>query len=404
MALSEIRLPGVTNPKCSLVMVVYGGYETARRSLASVVANTDADYELIVVDNASPDDAGKRLAAETQGVRFVFSDRNLGYGTAADLGSLHARGQYLGVLNSDIEPRPGWLQSLIAVLEGDHYAGAVGPMYLTSEGRVQEAGVVLGADAIGYGYGDRLPSDAAEVNFRRYVDYVSAAALLVRQDAFRQLGGFDPIYGLGYYEDADLCFGLREIGLRTVYEPTARVTHVGQASFSPGRRMVQVDRNRPIFATRFAHQLDGRPSLARPPFDPHRDLVVRDWWCPERIALVDRSGRLWPVAQALQAARPDARVTWLGLGSNAQSDVIDPRIERLDGVTDLPRWFESRRFHYNTVVTEGSPDRRLAAALRTSQSAAIAIAALPDPVTAVPTNAIAVDASVSTFLSALGIR
>jgi GT2 family glycosyltransferase len=404
MALSELRLPRVVDPTCSLVMVVYGGYETARRSVASVVASTGSDYEMIIVDNASPDGAGRRLAAEVDGARFVFSDQNLGYGTAADLGALHARGQYLGILNSDIAPSPGWLESLVGVLETDPSAGAVGPMYLTTDGRVQEAGMVLGSDAIGYGYGDQLPAGAPEINFRRYVDYVSAAALLVRTDSFRRLGGFDPIYGLGYYEDADLCFGLREIGLHAVYEPRARVTHVGQASFTPRSRMAQVDRNRPIFVDRFATQLDARPRLSRPPFDPHKDLLLRDWWCSDRIAFIDRTGRLQPLARAVQAARPHARVTWLGLGGRRWDAPVDPGIERFDLVTNLPRWLESRRFHYNAVITDGTPERKLAGELRASQSAAITVAAVADSAPAASRNAIPLDAGASAFLAALGMR
>ena len=62
-------------------------------------------------------------------------------------------------------------------------------------------------------------------NYVREVDYCSGAALMVRRSVFADLGGFDPIYAPAYFEDTDLCFRLRRIGLKVLYQPASVVVH-----------------------------------------------------------------------------------------------------------------------------------------------------------------------------------
>jgi GT2 family glycosyltransferase len=358
----DVRFTPAPTPDVSLVLVVHGRVDLAEKTLRSLARCGGPSFEVIVVDNASPDDAGDRLMARFEGAELIRSATNLGYGTAVDLGALRATGRYLGALNTDLEFHPDWLRHLVNALDRDRSAGVAGPMLLGTGGDVQEAGVVLGPDGTGYGYGDLARPDATEVTFGRYVDYVSGAAMIIRRPVFDAVGGFDPIYGTGYYEDADLCFSARQVGFRTWYEPMARVKHLGQGSFDPDHRRRQVARNRPIFETRFRSQLEGRPPISRPPFDPHRDLILRDWWCPQRFLVAGPDGPT--VASALQDRLPDSRVTLLDGGGE------DGRIERVPSETtgnSLERWLEQRRFHYSAVVLADPPAARLARALGRSQ-------------------------------------
>lgn len=372
--------PAGPDPKVTLIMVVHGGYETTLRSLRALATSTSGDHEVMVVDNASPDGAGRRLTAAVEGVAFVMNDRNLGYGPAVNLAALRARGRFLAVLNSDIEPEPGWLEPLVDALESDDRAGAATPMYLRPDGSVQEAGGLLDRDGNGYGYGDRLGAEAAEVGFARYVDYGSAAALLVSRPAFEAVGGFDARYGLGYYEDADLSFAMRELGFLTVFEPRSKVVHHGQGSFTSRARARQARRNRVLFANRFAGQLAGRPGLSRPPYDPHRELIVRDWWARERFLVVDRNGTLGPLAEHIQRLRPLDRVTHLGPG---RSPTGRPGrfVEPGPAAGTNHRWLAGRRHHYSVVVcSDGLPGPTRATLARTQPQAVTSlVAAGADP-------------------------
>src|SRR2546430_9956918 len=100
---------------------------------------------------------------------------------------------------------------------------AVGSLFLYPDGRIQEAGAILwsNGEAFHYGWG-RSPEDR-RFTFAREVDYCSGASLLVRKDLFQRLGGFDRRYAPAYYEDADICMGVRSLGYKVVYQPLSRL-------------------------------------------------------------------------------------------------------------------------------------------------------------------------------------
>ncbi|HWE55693.1 MAG TPA: glycosyltransferase family 2 protein [Acidimicrobiales bacterium] len=374
-----LTFPTPTEPVVSIVMVVYGNFDTAHRTLESIVAATagTVDFEMVVVDNASPDGAGARLAVAVEGARFVLSPTNMGYGQALNVGACMGRTPFVCALNSDVAPEPGWLGHLVDALAGDPRAGVATPMYIDGGGRVLEAGALLGADGQGHGYGDRYDRDAPELSFARYVDYGSGAALLLRRADFERSGGFDPAYGLGYYEDADLCFALRRLGRRTVFEPRAVVVHAGQASF-PGWQRAALSRvNRVRFVDRFGDQLAGRPRLRRPPYDPHRELVIRDWWAPDRYLVFDTDGTLSEVADQIQVGRPDDRVTWLAPGGRGSGpDRPGHRfVEAFSGPVAPDRWLRSRRHHYSAVVASRATVDRFSRHLARTQPQAVVVVA-----------------------------
>ena len=103
--------------------------------------------------------------------------------------------------------------------------GAVGAKLVYPDGSLQEAGGIIWQDASGWNFGRLEEPSKPAYNYVREVDYCSAAALMVERQVFANLGGFDSMYAPAYFEDADLCFRLRRIGLKTLYQPAARVVH-----------------------------------------------------------------------------------------------------------------------------------------------------------------------------------
>lgn len=325
-----------------LVMVVHGAGAVAVESIVAVRSTTDAP--LLVVDNASPDGAARRIRTAFPDLDVVDAGANLGFGGGIDLAASLTDAENLVALNSDVVPAAGWLQSMLAALDDGH-AGAVVPRFVDGDGRLAEAGSLVGRDGrtLPGGVGGAV-DDPAWV-FRRDVDYGSAAALLVRRAAFDAVGGFDPCWGVGYYEDADLCFRLRAAGWATVLAPAATVAHDGHASFSSRARRAQLRRNRPAFVERHHDQLLGRPLVRRPPADLERELQVRDWWAPTRVLLVGGDD-LSPAAAAVADARPRWRVTHV---APRRPDGASDRVERV-AVGDLDRWLRRRRAAYDLVV------------------------------------------------------
>ena len=138
-----IRFPSVARPDVSVVMVTYGGWEWVAKALRALAENTPPCYEVVIVDNASPDGTGQELERSVLGATIVRNDRNVGFGAGANQGALHAVGRYLFFLNSDAFPQPGWLPPLVELLDGDPRAGAAAPCLVEPDGTLQEAAGLL---------------------------------------------------------------------------------------------------------------------------------------------------------------------------------------------------------------------------------------------------------------------
>ncbi len=220
-----VMLRTSTSPLLSVVVPVYGKWPYTQACLASIQAHRPAvPFEVLVVDDASPDRTAELVAA-SPGVRLISSERNVGFVGACNLGASQARGAYLLFLNNDTEVRPGALDALVAAADSDDGIGLVGAMLVYPDGRLQESGGIIWADGSGWNYGRDQDPDAAEFQVRRDVDYCSGAAILVRREVFERLGGFDLRYAPAYYEDTDLAFAIRAAGYRTIVEPRAVVVH-----------------------------------------------------------------------------------------------------------------------------------------------------------------------------------
>ncbi len=257
LATSTRRL-GRPNPTISVVIPVFNKWPVTARCLeALLLCDRDIDIQVVVVDDASTDETPVRLA-QLAGIEVVRNGRNLGFVHSSNRGASLAYGTFILFLNNDTEVFDGALAALVARMAADDRIGIVGSKLLYPDGRLQEAGNIIWADATGWNYGRLDRPGKAEYNFARDVDYVSGASLLVRTRLFRQLGGFDERYSPGYYEDADLCFGARALGQRVVYEPASVVLHhegiTSGTDLAVGMKRFQ-GINRQKFASRWADEL-----------------------------------------------------------------------------------------------------------------------------------------------------
>lgn len=216
-------------PKVSIIIPVLNKVAFTRKCLKTLKQNTPVDlYEVIIWDNGSTDETRsflESLAATDKALRYFRSEENLGFVGGNNAAVQHARGEFLVFLNNDTEPQPGWLEALVQTAEADVIVGAVGAKLIYPDGKLQEAGGIVFRDASGWNYGRAQDPRDPRFNFLREVDYCSAACLLVRTALFRELGGFDVRYAPAYYEDTDLCFALRKLGHRVVYQPRCEIIH-----------------------------------------------------------------------------------------------------------------------------------------------------------------------------------
>lgn len=300
------------DPHVSIIIPVYNKIEVTVACLQSI-ADTwfdDLNVQVIVVDDGSSDRTAEVLT-KVPGLDYVRNGSNQGFIGACNRGAAIARGKYVCFLNNDTQVREAWLDYLVSLAESDERIGAAGSKLIYPDGKLQEAGGIIWRDASGWNYGRGEDPADSRYNYVRDVDYCSGAALLVRADLFRSLGGFSSELAPAYYEDADLCFAIRKAGYRVVYQPKSEVIHYEGVSsgtdLSAGVKKHQ-EINRPRFQKKWAAELQKRmenspahvPAAARALRSGSTVLVVDSY-----VPLHDKdagSARLLSVVKMLRAS------------------------------------------------------------------------------------------------------
>ena len=251
---------GPEQPAVSIVIPVFNNAALTRKCLAALKKNTaGCSYEVIVIDNASDDETPELLkSCDLQNLTVISNRENVGFTKACNQGARRARGEFTLFLNNDTEPQPGWLDALLDLMRSDDRIGVAGCRLVYPDGRLQEAGGIIFNDGSGWNYGRFDDLSDPRYCYVREVDYVSGAALLVRNELLRRLDYFDEQYSPGYYEDTDLCFGVRSLGYKVMYCPFSIVVHHEGASsgtdLSRGMKRHQVV-NKEKFARKWASAL-----------------------------------------------------------------------------------------------------------------------------------------------------
>jgi len=228
-------------PLVSVVIPVYNQVELLDRCLRSLGRSRNVCLEVLVVDDASPEDPGE-VAESYPFVRLLRSKRNVGYAAANNLGLAEARGQYLFFLNSDTEVPPDGIAHLVEVLTAEPKAGGVTPLHREPTGLVQrtcfrfptmKSGLLL--DSVVH----HLRRDHAVIRdfllsdwdheSRRWVEHAQTSALLIRREVYDQLGGMDPELFL-FYNDTDYCYRMHRAGFSILFVEDVEIIHHGGAS------------------------------------------------------------------------------------------------------------------------------------------------------------------------------
>ena len=218
-------VPFADRPLVSIIIPVHGKLAHTLACLRSLARyGAEVAFEILVVDDASPDTTAVTLA-QVRGLRLLQNASNLGFIGSGNAGAAAAKGEFLLFLNNDTQVTIGWMDALVSCFSERNDCGIAGSRLIYPDGRLQEAGALVFADGSCWNTGRFEARDLAAYRYRRQVDYVSGAALMVRAEVFRRVGGFDTRYAPAYYEDADLAFAVRQLGLRAYYEPASSVIH-----------------------------------------------------------------------------------------------------------------------------------------------------------------------------------
>lgn len=219
-------------PLLSVIIVSYNTREMTLRCLATLAKALEGiASEVIVVDNGSNDGSVEAIRDTDPRARIVQNLDNLGFGAANNQGLDAAEGDFFLLLNSDAFPEANAITEMLSFLQEHADTGVAGPRILNQDGSLQVSCYKFPSPVhawkenlwLSRGYNDWSHDEVREVEF------VIGACMLVRREAFLDVGGFDENFFM-YSEEADWERRMRDHGWKVMFVPSAQVTHLGGAS------------------------------------------------------------------------------------------------------------------------------------------------------------------------------
>lgn len=269
--LSSIQLNHFSNdaPLVSIIILNRNGYEHLKRLFKDFKENIQyPSYEIIIVDNSSTDDSINFLEelSETLPLTIIKNDENKSFSKANNEASEIAKGEYLLLLNNDVQPLYGWLNQMMHTALKSNEIGATGakliyPYCSTSvynknnSFKVQHKGIAF-KEEDGFIKPYNLKDDdpySAESNHEKETAAVTGAALLVKKEKYLEVDGLDERYSYGY-EDVDFCLKLLKKGHKNKYCPNAQLFHYEFGTQEKNKRNEVKKRrvnNRKLFAQKW---------------------------------------------------------------------------------------------------------------------------------------------------------
>lgn len=201
------------------------------------------NYEIIVVDNDSKDESLSYLKSLDLPIKIIENKTNESFSKANNKGVEIANGEYIVLLNNDMEPVYGWLNHMMQSYLKSPDIGIVGAKLIFPFREGDSTSLTTQNEGIKFmelnGFYDEedgyvVPYNIKEGNVfkedrEREIGSVLGASLLIKKELYEKLGGLDDRFFYNY-EDIDLCFKAIDEGYKVIYNPDAQLYHYYQAT------------------------------------------------------------------------------------------------------------------------------------------------------------------------------
>lgn len=245
-AINDLTLYNVTwkttdTPRVSIIIPFRDQLRITQECVNRLLTlTTYPDFEIILVDNWSEEPDTHAFCAEIarhRNVRVMTVKEQFNYSRLNNLAAAESNAEFFMFMNNDVFVTDAeWLNIAVAEALSADDIGAVGGKFVYPSGRVQHAGVVVHPETVAthvhHGLGVEEYGYMGRAQVSHEVTAVTAAAILVRAEAFREVGGFDEVNLKIAYNDVDLCLKLRDAGWRIIQCNNFRAVHY--ESFSRG--------------------------------------------------------------------------------------------------------------------------------------------------------------------------
>lgn len=243
----------------SLIIVNYNTRELILDCLRSIEEFLLKEgIEVIVVDNGSSDGSLEAIRANFEWAKVIANRENEGFGKANNRGAKQASGDFLLFLNSDTLLTDERLAEIVDFMRVNTKVGVAEPRLMLADRKTEQLGV-YGLEPSLF----RLVTRQSKPKLRwqgerdkKYalVDWVTGAAMFIRKEVFREIGGFDSRFFM-YFEDVDLCRQVREKGYKVAFCPISTIVHFGGQSLEDGRKKTVYYQSQEIYFEKYGKKV-----------------------------------------------------------------------------------------------------------------------------------------------------
>lgn len=223
----------------SFIILCYNNWSLVKQTIDTLTKSIkDSKYlergtELLVIDNGSEERINKPLwdkeYEEIMNISFYRISLNMGYPVGINYGLSMCKGKIFCILNSDLIFTSGWFEPLINELEKNNDIGLVAPYLSNCHGEQNikfNDSNILNIHSFAHKFmQERLGKENC------YSNRVIGACMVIKKEVIDKIGGNDFWFGIGHYDDDDLCIRVRIAGYRIAIVQNSFVYHIGHASF-----------------------------------------------------------------------------------------------------------------------------------------------------------------------------
>jgi GT2 family glycosyltransferase len=251
---------------------------------------TYPNYEILVIDNNSqlPESFQYFEKLKREGVQVLTDSRAFNFSALNNMAVQHAKGEYLCLMNNDIEILSSdWIEEMLSFAQLEK-AGAVGARlwYPQNQG-IQHAGVVIGIGGVAghahLGLQKNEPGYFGRPVLHHRCSAVTAACLMIKKTSYLAVKGMDEGLAVAF-NDIDFCLRLGQAGFHCVYTPYAEMTH--HESATRGYDLTEPNRSRFMREVEFMKARWGQQLLQDPFYSPNLSLEHSDFRMAARSRLV----------------------------------------------------------------------------------------------------------------------
>ena len=228
----------------SIVILNYNGKDFLKNCIESIKKETKCRYEIIVIDNASPDNSGRENSLIFPDCKFILNSENVGVPEGLNIGIKNSKGEFIVLMNNDITVTTNWLEKFFDAYK-KYGIALYQPKFLKMKNPEILDGTGDMINLFGFGFARAKGQfDNGSYDIIEEVSYASGTCMFLPRKIIDDIGYFDNKL-FAYHEELDYGWRARLYGYKSYYVPQSIIHHFGSANWGwTGQKFYFLERNR----------------------------------------------------------------------------------------------------------------------------------------------------------------